>query len=300
MNRGNVLLLSAVPGVGKTTFGLNFLEEGLKEEQPGIAMVTDFSPEDLISMASAFRYDWEKHVESGLLKVVDCYSHMLGEEGTSQYFVENPENLTRVGRTLREAQDPDSSGRMLLDSASTLLLLSTDVTGVKFLSSISARLKRGGFDSLFILEGGVHDSIVAQRLRYLLDGVLEKMAEVMYQSGFDSGYDFSTAIASMSELSGGQILDEYLRVASVRGWGRFTVVKADLEIGEFIIQMQSSIVEEFAPGSGKVCHIWRGIFAGIVQTALESLDKTGTLESEETRCMADGDPYCEIRVKIDY
>ncbi len=128
----------------------------------------------------------------------------------------------------------------------------------------------------------------------------EKMMEVMYRSGFETGYDFSTAIAGMSELEGVQILEDYLRIASVRGWGRFTVVKADLESGEFVIQTHSSIVEDFPPGSGKVCHIWRGIFAGVVQTVLESLDKTGVLESEETMCMADGDPYCEIRVKVDY
>ncbi len=215
MNRGNVLLLSAVPGVGKTIFGINFLEEGLKEEQPGIAMVTDFSPEDLISMASTFRYDWEKHVESGLLKIVDCYSHMLGEEGTSPYFVENPENLTRVGRVLREAQDQDRGGRMLMDSASTLLLLSNDIAGVKFLSSMSARLKRSEFNSLFILEGGVHDSVIAQRLRYLLDGVLEMRVEEV----------------------GGE-LDRFFRIYSLRGcqhdtrWVHFRIGKKGIEVGE--------------------------------------------------------------------
>lgn len=215
MNRGNVLLLSAVPGVGKTTFGLNFLEEGLKEEQPGIAMVTDFSPEDLISMASTFRYDWEKHVKSGLLKIVDCYSHMLGEGGTSQFYVENPENLTRVSRTLREAQDQDGGGRMLLDSASTLLLLSNEVEGVKFLSIVSARLKRGGFNCLFILEGGVHDSVVAQRLRYLLDGVLEMRVEEV----------------------GGE-LDRFFRIYSLRGcqhdtrWVQFRIGEKGIEVGE--------------------------------------------------------------------
>lgn len=215
MNRGNVLLLSAVPGVGKTIFGINFLEEGLKEEQPAIAMVTDFSPEDLVSMASTFNFNWEKHVESGLLKIVDCYSHMLGEEGTSPYFVENPENLTRVGRVLREAQDQDSGGRMLMDSASTLLLLSNDIAGVKFLSSMSARLKRSEFNSLFILEGGVHDSVIAQRLRYLLDGVLEMRVEEV----------------------GGE-LDRFFRIYSLRGcqhdtrWVHFRIGEKGIEVGE--------------------------------------------------------------------
>ena len=128
----------------------------------------------------------------------------------------------------------------------------------------------------------------------------EKMEEVMYQSGFESGYDFSTAIANMSALKGEEILNEYLRIASVRGWGRFNIIKTDIDVGEFIIQIHSSIAEEFQPGEGKVCHIWRGIFAGVVQKVVESLEKTGTLKSEEIKCMANGDPYCEIQVKMDY
>ena len=165
--------MSAVPGAGKTTFGLNFLEQGFREEQPGIAIVTDSSPAEFVSMASTFGFDWKKHMESGFLKIVDCYSYMLGEEVSSQYYVENPENLSRVSIKLREVQDRQENGRLVLDSASTLLLLSDDVAGVKFLSSISSRLKRDGFTCVFILEGGVHDTIISQRLRYLLDGVLE-------------------------------------------------------------------------------------------------------------------------------
>lgn len=128
----------------------------------------------------------------------------------------------------------------------------------------------------------------------------ERMAEVMYQGGFSGGYDFATAIASMSNLEGEAVLDEYLRVASVRGWGRFKKMKADVEEGEFVIQIESSIAEGFPPGEGKVCHTWRGIFAGVVQAVLESLGKTDALRSEETMCMADGAPLCEIRVHVEY
>lgn len=176
-SRGNVLLLSAVPGAGKTTFGLHFLEEGLTEDQPGIAIVTDFSPDELISMASTFGFEWETHVESGLLKIIDCYSYMLGNEVTSKYYVANPGNLSRVSITLREARNRVENGRLVLDSASTMLLLSEDVAGVKFLSGISSRLKRDGFNCIFILEGGVHDAVISQRLRYLLDGVLDMRIE---------------------------------------------------------------------------------------------------------------------------
>ena len=126
----------------------------------------------------------------------------------------------------------------------------------------------------------------------------EKAGEVMYQSGFESGHDFATALAAMSKLKGEEILEEYLRIASVRGWGRFETVKADVSTGLFMVRVHTSIVEEFPPGKGKVCHIWRGSLAGVVQAILESLGKTGEIKSEEMKCMADGDPYCEIQITV--
>lgn len=128
----------------------------------------------------------------------------------------------------------------------------------------------------------------------------EKMKKVMFQSGFEGGHDFASSLAAMSGLKGEQILEEYLRVASVRGWGRFEVIKADASSGIFVVRIHSSFVEEFRLGKGKVCHIWRGFIAGVVQAILESLEKVGTLKSEETECMANGDPYCEIRVKVTF
>jgi len=49
---------------------------------------------------------------------------------------------------------------------------------------------------------------------------------------------------------------------------------------------------------GKVCHIWRGFLGGVVQAILESLGKTGEIKSEKTKCMAHGDPYCEIQITV--
>lgn len=189
------------------------------------------------------------------------------------YFKKRYEESTReIFRKLKDKLEVDEAGRLLLVS---------DVMRVPMILTTRDHMTQ---------------------IQKSCEGILgkEKMMEVMYQSGFEGGYDFSTAIASMSELKGEQIFDEYLRIASVRGWGRFKMVKMDVDTGEFILQIQSSLAEEFQPGEGKVCHIWRGIFAGVVQTVLESLEKTGTLKSEETKCMADGDPYCEIQIKVDY
>lgn len=208
----------------------------------------------------------------GMVIVAIVAGSVSGKLGYDHFKKRYQESIREIFRKLKDKLEVDEAGRLLLVS---------DVMRVPM-----------------ILTTRDHITQIQKTCERVLGK--EKMVEVMYQSGFEGGYDFSTAIGSMSELNGVQILDEYLRIASVRGWGRFKTVKADVDAGEFIIQIQSSIAEEFQPSAGKVCHIWRGVFAGVVQTVLESLEKTGTLESEETMCIADGDPYCEIQVKVDY
>ena len=195
-----------------------------------------------------------------------------GKLGYDYYKKKYKESIGEIFKQLKDKLEVDEAGRLLLIS---------DVMRVPMILT-------------------TRDHIIQIQKTCEKIFVREKMVVIMYESGLESGYDFSTAIASMSELKGVQILDEYLRIASVRGWGRFQLVKADVEGGEFVIQIQSSIAEEFQPGEGKVCHIWRGIFAGVVKSVLESLEKTGTLKSEEIKCLADGDSFCEIQVKVDY
>ncbi len=208
----------------------------------------------------------------GVLVAVGAAAAISGRLGYDHFKREYRESIEEVFQSLKDKLEVDEAGRLLLVS---------DVMRVPMILTTRDHLTQ-------IQKSG--ESMLGK----------ERMAEVMYQSSYSGGYDFATAIASMSDLSGEQILDEYLRIASVRGWGRFNKIGADVERGEFIIQIESSIAEEFMPGEGKVCHIWRGLFAGVVQAVLESLEKTGTLRSEETMCLTDGDSLCEIRVHVDY
>ncbi len=213
MDGGNAVLLSAVPGAGKTTFGLHFLEEGFKTDQLGIAILTEISPDRLLSIASSFGFHWKKKVESGLLKIIDCYSFRSMSEVHSKYYVDDPQQLSLVSLKLIEAQKGEKNGRLLLDSASTLLLVSSDGAGVDFLSPTSSMLKRDGFTCLFILEGGAHDAQISNRLRYILDGVLDMKLE---------------------EVEGG--MRRWFRIYSLRGcshetrWVSFTIGKKGLTI----------------------------------------------------------------------
>ena len=172
LRKGNVFLLSAPPGSGKTSFCLDFLYQGLKDAQPAIALVTDCSPSDMLSMASSLGLNLEQYVEAGSLRIIDCYSWRLGEKITAPYFVE-PKSLSDVSIGIEKSRFGLRNGRFTFDSVSSLILGSSTSTAISFLSTLSARLKRDGFDCIFVLEGGADDEKTVAMLRYITDGVLE-------------------------------------------------------------------------------------------------------------------------------
>lgn len=173
---GNVFLLSACPGAGKTTFSLHFLYEGLCNGQSGLIVLTDFSPDDLYSMASSFGWNFEQFVKAGSLRVIDCFSWRLGKP-TSRYHVENIANLNEVSVAIEEARRELTNGRFVLDSISSIILASGVSPALRFLLTLSARLKRDGFSGILISEEGVHDEKVAVTLRFIIDGVFDMKLE---------------------------------------------------------------------------------------------------------------------------
>lgn len=66
----NLVLVSGGPGSGKTTIGLQFLLEGIKNGETGIYVNLDERKENIIRNAELFGWDLEKHVENGDLHFV--------------------------------------------------------------------------------------------------------------------------------------------------------------------------------------------------------------------------------------
>jgi len=136
-------------------------------------------------------------------------------------------------------------------------------------------------------------------------GLIQKIAEevlgesgaatIMYRAGNQGGYHFAEAQARIFNLKGFEILDKYLSIASVRGWwSRYEVVERSEEPLRVVVRFYNTIAEEWGDVGRPVCHIWRGGLAGILRYMAESMGKKVDIRARETRCIAKGDPYCEI------
>lgn len=173
---GNVFLLSALAGIGKTTFGISFLYEALIHDMPGMILLTDYSPKDLFSISQSLGMDLGKNGEKKMPTIIDCYSSKLGEKETMMqqtYIVNEPSVLSNVSIAIDENREKIRGGRFVIDNISSLILALDIPKAVSFLSTLSARLKRDNIDCLFILEGGVHDEKMVNTLRYISDGIFE-------------------------------------------------------------------------------------------------------------------------------
>lgn len=69
----SVILVSGVPGTGKSIFALQFLAEGMKKNEVGVYITFENTKEDLIKHAKAIGIDLAAMEKKGLLRIVSMW-----------------------------------------------------------------------------------------------------------------------------------------------------------------------------------------------------------------------------------
>lgn len=67
---GSVYLLTGGTGTGKTTFGLQYLWNGLVKGETGVYVTLEEDPVDIREDAKSFGWDFEKYEKKGICKIV--------------------------------------------------------------------------------------------------------------------------------------------------------------------------------------------------------------------------------------
>jgi flagellar protein FlaH len=169
------LLLLGPSGIGKTIFCKQFLYNGLIIGEPSIYVATDESPEEIGKSMKSFGFDIEPYLDSGMFRIVDCYSWKLGGESASEYAVNNPADLAVVSIAIEKARQGLDRIRFLLDSVTGLTsICSHNVTVFsKFLQIVVARIRLMNGNAIFTATPEAHDQQFMGFLRLTFDGTLE-------------------------------------------------------------------------------------------------------------------------------
>jgi flagellar protein FlaH len=169
------LLLLGPSGIGKTIFCKQFLYNGLIIGEPSIYVATDESPEEIGKSMKSFGFDIEPYLDSGMFRIVDCYSWKLGGESASEYAVNNPADLAVVSIAIEKARQGLKKIRFVLDSVTGLTsICSHNVTVFsKFLQIVVARIRLMNGNAIFTATPEAHDQQFMGFLRLTFDGTLE-------------------------------------------------------------------------------------------------------------------------------
>jgi circadian clock protein KaiC len=118
--RGNIILVEGAAGTGKTLLGIEFVYQGITEQnEPGIIVSFEVAPQKLIRDAANFGWDLEALQQQNKLKIIFTSPQVLSQE----------------------LRSPDS---LLLETASQMGAVRIFIDGIALLRTVTNKINNGG------------------------------------------------------------------------------------------------------------------------------------------------------------
>lgn len=150
-------------GTGKTTFGLQFIQQGLKQGEKGIFISLEEDQESILAAARAFQWDLAPYIEQRKLAIVKL-------EPTDA-----KTTITRIRSELPDFIKSFGASRIVLDSVSLLnLLFEADHEKRSNLFNLIQMIKRTGATCLMTAEVNDNNPNASRDglVEYAVDGVI--------------------------------------------------------------------------------------------------------------------------------
>lgn len=164
--RNIVVNVIGPPGSGKSAITYNYVAQVLNKRQPAVFVVLDQHPEQIRLKMSELT-DIDSSTLDDLLIIVDGYSHTVGlKSNTNLAF--NASNLSDFSLTLSAALEQEVEC-VLIDPLSTLVIHNNELSLLKTIQIITAKLRGGASHSFITYIEGIHTQSFYNTVRYLGD-----------------------------------------------------------------------------------------------------------------------------------
>jgi KaiC domain protein len=158
----SLLVTMGDAGTGKTTFGLQYLQRGLADDQKAIYIALEESREDVVQAADEKGWPFEKYIEDDMLAVVDLDP------------IEMANSLTSIRGDLPRLVDAFDADRLVLDSVSLLEMMYDDQAERRTeIFDFTRALKSAGVTTMLTSEAAEGNAYASRHgiIEYLTDGV---------------------------------------------------------------------------------------------------------------------------------
>jgi predicted hydrocarbon binding protein len=118
----------------------------------------------------------------------------------------------------------------------------------------------------------------------------DQAGEALYRGGFEGGRLSTETYREIHGFSDREIIDFMMRMGREIGWGRLSL--ESYRPGEGLLEVRvagSAFAEAYGPSSRPVCHLIRGVVAGMGSALLGR-----ACRGLEPSCEAAGDPCCRF------
>lgn len=161
--KGNTVAIIGPFGAGKTTFGMQFINYGLVNNEKCIFISLEEEKGSIIETASNFSWNFSEYENKGILKIIK-----LDPEDAKS-------TLMSIENTLSEEIKNFGATRVVFDSATLLtMMFETEAEKRHVLFSLSNAIKNGGATAIFTGEVNPNNHLVSKDglLEYVVDGVI--------------------------------------------------------------------------------------------------------------------------------
>jgi KaiC domain protein len=158
----SLLVTIGAAGTGKTTFGLQFLKQGLDEGEKGVYITLEESYDAVVKAAEEKGWGFEEHIDGGNLAIVDLDP------------VEMANSLTSIRGDLPRLVGEFGADRLVLDSVSLLEMMYEDQAERRTeIFDFTKALKEAGVTTMLTSEAKEGNPYVSRHgiIEYLTDGV---------------------------------------------------------------------------------------------------------------------------------
>ncbi len=212
VDNGAILLLGPAK-VGKTSFCKAFARTALESARPVVYLPSNETAGDVrgeIRKGLARSYGEAPALPDGgdELRILDCYSALMGKPADTKYVLTNLANLTDLSITLKAAWEGLTKSCLVVDDLTSIIQEAGTDVSLKFLRQLLAKIKGTETLGIFSLTTEILEPRFQNALLVMFDGILE-----------------------MKIQDGAEGLERYIRIYSLRGqkhstkWNRFDITE---------------------------------------------------------------------------
>jgi predicted hydrocarbon binding protein len=139
----------------------------------------------------------------------------------------------------------------------------------------------------------IRPETIADFQKALVDNCGKAAGDNLFEGGYTGGRLSAQKYQALHNFSDTEIIDFMMNMGNQIGWGHFSLVRYDPALKHLSVEVKESpFAQAYGPSSQSVCHLIRGVLAGMASVLFGA-----DCPAEEIECRARGHESCRFVIE---